>query len=52
MPPEGLAKEAPKIMKLNECLDILDCTMVLNLPTGNLDATNTTDSLKHIPDLF
>jgi len=49
--PEGLAKEPKQIMKLPECLNFIDYTMVLNIPTCKFDETKT-DAFKHIPDLF
>ena len=50
--PEGLAKEPLKIMKINTYLVFIGYTMVLTISTRKLDATNTPDAFKHVPDLF
>ena len=50
--PEGLAKELPKVLNMQKCLDSIDCTMVLTIPTYKFDSQNTPDAFKHVPDLF
>jgi len=50
--PDGLAKELRGMTKILKRFDLSDCAMVLTISTCKLDANNTPDALKHIPDLF
>ena len=38
-----------KLAKIVRCLDLIYFTMVLTTPTRKFNATNTTDSFKHVP---
>jgi len=48
--PDRLAREFPHHAKLQTCLDLIDCTLVLLIPTCKFDAQNTPG--EHLPDLF
>ena len=50
-------QEAPhpsvlKCSKLQKCLDLIACKLVLTISTSKLDAKDTPDAFKHVPDLF
>ena len=38
--PEGLAKEPPEMLKIPNCLDLIDFTMVLFIATCEFNANN------------
>ena len=50
--PEGLAKEAPKVLKIPKSLDLIACTLVLTKSTFKFKAKNSPHALEHLSDLF
>ena len=49
--PQGLATELPRIIQIQECLELVNCTMVSTISTFKFDATKT-DTFIHVPDVF
>ena len=50
--PQGLAKEAPKIMKIPKSLCQIGYTMILTTSRCDFDAKPTVEALEHLPEPF
>jgi len=50
--PKGSQKYLLQIVKIPKCLDLIDWTMVLPMPTWNFNAKNIPDASKHVPTCF
>lgn len=50
--PSRAGKEFPQIMKIQKCLDLIDCTRVLPISICTFDSKDTPDAFKHVPTWF